>query len=195
MPARPVRPLSDRPLTPSPETPVTIPEPSEITRRMFHRGAVGSAGAVAATRVVVSQSPAEAKRRRKRRARTFTVQDGHLVAENKRVRVVFDGTSGGIRSVQNRITGQDLLAPPQGAPTPWRMTPQDGTATQSEETFAPQDFTFEIAPDGRSATLRWGTGHEDLTAEVRAVLPPKGDLELWPRIVNERHTRPPQTFT
>src|SRR3954470_4808847 len=129
--------------------------------------------------------PATAKRKPPKPDGAFAVQGGHLVARSKRLRVVFDGQSGGIRSITHVVTDQELLEAPQAAPTAWRMKAQD-----DDEQFAPRDFAFTLARDRRSATLRWGAGVGDVRVEVHAGWDRRGDLALTPRVVNDRLTRP-----
>ena len=181
---------------------VAVLAPGALSRRAVLRSVLASAGAVAVSRTLLTPARAAAGTTQGAAAggdfsgpATFATQDGHLIASNARLRVVFDGISGGVRSVQNLLTGQDLLNTPTSAPVPWRMSAQASTATQAQETYTPSGFTYEVAADGHSATLRWNTGQPDMRVEVRAVLANDGDIALWPRIANERMTRPPQTFT
>jgi hypothetical protein len=116
------------------------------------------------------------------------------VARNDGLEVVFDGTSGGVRSVINRRTGQRLVGELAGPPVPWLMTAQEGTETQPGEEFSSQGFGFEIVGGGRGAWLRWETGVVGQRVEVEAVLDRDGDLELWPVVVNDRTGRPPRLF-
>src|SRR4051812_6777002 len=119
---------------------------ADTSRRGFLTAAAGS---VVAGGVLGAASPSAAAKRTPapRGKGVFAIEQGHLVARNGRLRVVFDASTGGIRSVTNVLTGQELLQEPQSAPLPWRMTAQD------DEDFAPSDFGFAIARDRRSATL------------------------------------------
>jgi len=163
-----------------------------ISRRGF---LVASAGAVASSRLVPVPSARAAKPRAPLGPPTFHVDGDHLVARNDRLEVIFDGTSGGIRAMRNRATGQELLQTPASAPAPWKMTAQQPPPGEQQQTFSPQRFTYAIARDGHSADLRWETGQDGLTVRVRALLGDHGDLELWPKLVNERVALPPQVFT
>jgi hypothetical protein len=156
-----------------------------------------AAGTVVAGGALGAPSPTSAAKRKpaRRGAGVFAVEHGRLVARSKRLRVVFDASSGGIRSVTNVLTGQELLQAPQSAPLPWRLTAQQATAGQEQEQFAPRDFEFAIAKDRRTATLRWRTGVGDVRVEVHAGWDRRGDLALTPKVVNDRLTRPPQSLT
>src|SRR3954451_5379733 len=127
-----------------------------VTRRAFVLSTAGSA--MAGSALVAPAATAAKKRKPPHRKPTkptgpptFTVKDGHLVGDNGRLEVVIDGTSGGIRSVVNLLTGQHLLAAPPGAPAPWRMAAQgapDGAVTvpgtlktdSNADDFTPQGF-------------------------------------------------------
>jgi hypothetical protein len=149
-----------------------------------------AAGTVVAGRTLGDAPPATAKRKPRKPDGAFVVQGGHLVARSKRLRVVFDGQSGGIRSITNLVTAQELLEVPQSAPLAWRMKAQE-----DDDEFSPGDFAFTLARDRRSATLRWGAGVGDVRVEVHASWDRRGDLALAPRVVNDRLTRPPETLT
>lgn len=191
---------------------------SGVTRRSFVQRAVGTAIAGSAIAPAVTAAQNRPKKTRLRRATpTWTVEDRHLIARNPRIEAVFDGETGGIRSLTNRVTGQALFAAPVAAPTPWRMTdqqeteeatllpfstgafplpgPPSGPPVGSETTFTPANFRFEVRADGLGAVLRWDTGVDGVRMEVSASLKPGGDLELRPRIVNDRKARPPKLLT
>jgi hypothetical protein len=177
----------------------------DVTRRTFVLGTALAGGALAA--------PAAAKTKPKPRKKlapsgppTLSIRDGHLVGDNGRLRVVIDGTSGGIRSVENLHTGQHLLAPPSGAPKPWRMAAQSRAdepvnlpATvkndASADDFPPRNFRHAIAAGGQEALLTWDTGTDGLTVDARVVLHRGGDLELWPAVRNRGAAAPPKTLT
>src|SRR4051794_19269347 len=135
-----------------------------VTRRAF---VLSTAGTAMATGALVTPAHAAKKRtppRRKRAAGppTFSVKDGNLVGDNGRIEVVIDGTSGGIRSVVNLLTGQHLLAAPGEAPKPWRMAAQNASDDAvnlpgslkndaGADDFTPQGFRHTLAPGGQEA--------------------------------------------
>src|SRR3954452_2390739 len=158
---------------------------TDVTRRAFVVSTALAGGALAAP--AAAKTRPKPKKRRPRRPSgppTFTVRDGHIVGDNGRIEVVIDGTTGGIRSVANLLTRQHLLAAPSSAPAPWRMPD-----------FEPQDFRHEILPGGQEARLRWATGVGGVRVEARVVLHRGGDLELWPKVVNEGAAAPPEELT
>jgi hypothetical protein len=135
----------------------------------------------------------------------FGVEDGRLVGDNGRLRVEFDGSTGGICRLVNCATGQVIVD--NAGPAPWRMRAQgtrspwyaDGIHVQPPPSMvrhpAPASFDFTIADDSTSATLHWTSSDTGIWVEVRASLQPSGDLELWPTVSVEAKTIPPEAFT
>lgn len=135
---------------------------------------------------------------------SFAWQEGHLVASSDAVRAVFDGSTGGIRTVQNVLTGQTLSQ--ADAPEPWRLTAPrtsmrllpTGFArppTYRHDTIEPDAFTATIADDGSAATLAWTTTREGITVEVDVRFALDGSLELWPRASVDGDQEPPTELT
>lgn len=134
----------------------------------------------------------------------FGVVDGHLVADNGRLRVEFDASTGGIRSLVNRVTGHALIDSPAAAP--WRMAAQGAKSPWLGDGFLPPpaamqrnpqpaSFAFELADNGTGATLRWEATDPGIRVETRVRLDAGGDLELWPEVSVEPGTIPPAAFT
>ena len=163
----------------------------EVTRRTFVLGTALAGTSAIAAPAAARKKPVKRRPRRPAGPPTFTVRDGNLTGDNGRVAIVIDGGSGGIRSVANRLTGQQLLAEPAHAPAPWRMESQSQAGPQ----FTPQAFSHQILAGGQEALLRWATGVEGVSVEARVVLHRGGDLELWPRVVNDGPAAPPASLT
>lgn len=103
-----------------------------------------------------------------------TWEDGHHVAESDALRIVFDGTSGGIRTVANLHTDH-VLVEDQDAPVPWKLTaprtnmrllPRGSMrpATYSFDTIEPD--TFAATNDADTAKLVWTTTRGGITVEA-----------------------------
>src|SRR4051812_24345594 len=120
---------------------------TDVTRRAFVVSTALAGGALASP-AAAKTKPKQPKPRRPSGPPTFTVRDGHIAGDNGRVAVVIDGATGGIRSVANLRTGQQLLAAPSSAPLPWRMAAQAGSSE-----FKPQDFRHEILAGGQEVRL------------------------------------------
>lgn len=119
----------------------------------------------------------------------FRRVDGDLIADDGTLEVVFAEATGAIRSVRNRAAGQTLVER-QGDALPWRLTPQ-GTLWHVPEHVTrrfhvpevePRAFSFTVAADGRSASLRWTTTDPSIEVAVEARPAADGGLELWPRV-------------
>lgn len=176
------------------------------SRRTFLEGALGAAAAGAV-------APAAARAAGEPPPAPFRWEDGHLVATSDTLEVVFDGRSGGIRAVTNRVTGQALLQEPTRPPQAFRMRAQElyadvlswnweivpGSPPPPENMppegfprFRPGPATITIEPGGAAAALAWPSGQGGIELRVRATFSDTGDLELWPAVSNDRGRVPPQ---
>jgi hypothetical protein len=158
-----------------------VGEAKGLTRRTVLRRSAASA-AVLATADVARASAAAPGR--------VDIVGGHVLVRSARLDVVFDGTSGGIRSVRNRVTGHQLLAAAANPPLPWRMTSQQGAPA-----FTPQAFSYQVSRDQSAVVLRWKTGVGKSRVEVRASVNESGELELWPAFHGDDGVLPPRTWT
>lgn len=130
----------------------------------------------------------------------FRIDDGNLVADDGRIEVVFHATTGGIVSLRNLGTGQQMVD--QREPVPWKVAAQGRNHRwfTPQATFAthdplPRAFRFVVSADGSEAELRWETTDPGLSLVVEARRAPEGGLELWPHLVVEDGTRPPEHLT
>ena len=130
---------------------------------------------------------------------TFDFRDGHLTCDDGRLRIVFDASTGGIRSVVNLLTEQVLVE--ADAPVPWRMQAPDtntrllAIARQPSykfDTIEPGDFSAEVGDD--SASLSWTTTREGISVHVDVAFGEHG-VELTPRVDVRDDLLPPADLT
>jgi hypothetical protein len=123
----------------------------------------------------------------------FRCADGDLIAADDGFETIFDGATGALRTVRNRVSGQALVDVGAGdgaALVPWRLTlqgalwhvPEHVTSRFTVPSVEPAGFSFSIAADGESAVLSWTTTDPGIGVEVEARGATGGGLELWPRV-------------
>lgn len=129
----------------------------------------------------------------------FAERDGDIVATDGRLTVVFDGGTGGVKSIINETTGQVVVD--TEAPRPWRLRrhgaewsafPREMPPWFHGSDIEPGGFSHRILDDGSSATLEWSTSEPGVSVRVDAVFDAEaGALHLRPRLeVGEGATTP-----
>ncbi len=134
----------------------------------------------------------------------FRRDDGHIVGETDRLRLVIDGDTGGIRHLQNLETGHVLVD--GDAPAPWRITPQ-GAAMRGPFSPAnrppsyhlpgvhPERFEAAVAEDASEVALSWTTSAPGMTVAVTVRGGPDDAIELRPRLDVAEDALPPMDLT
>jgi hypothetical protein len=131
----------------------------------------------------------------------FEVRDGHVVGTSGAIRVVVDGTNGGIRHVSNTITGHVMV---DGDPAvAWKLspggvsydivTPGDRRPSFSFHTIKPDAFDADVTDD--EVVLRWTTTEPGVRVEAMLRFASDGALELWPRVLVDDGVEPPVEIT
>ena len=125
-----------------------------------------------------------------------------IVLENARLRVAFDGESGVIVGLTNRVTGQELLDA-EAPRDPWRLLAQGqlrGVRARSVHRlplpgevppFAPRSFEL-VRRSNECITLYWDAG-SGVQVEVDASMGAR-DLHLRPRVTVEDGVLPPESL-